>query len=182
MEAFRLSYQIDPRLVRGLDYYTNTVFEIVSEGLGAQNAICGGGAYEGLVEELGGPRTYGVGFAIGEDRLIDVLPADSPARRGAPGPVLVAMAGKASTDGRIETGMMALLEELRSLGVPCQEASAKGGKLFELAESLGSPAAVFLGEDEVAAGTLSVRTLATREQVTLPRTEALARLGALYSA
>ncbi len=76
-----MPYEISPRLVRGLDYYTNTVFEIVSEGLGSQNAICGGGAYEGLVEELGGPPTYGVGFAIGEDRLLDVLPSDSPARR-----------------------------------------------------------------------------------------------------
>ncbi len=74
LERFEVAYEISPRLVRGLDYYTDTVFEIVSEGLGAQNAICGGGAYEGLVEELGGQPTYGVGFAIGEDRLIEVLP------------------------------------------------------------------------------------------------------------
>nr|MBP9826380.1 histidine--tRNA ligase [Thermoanaerobaculia bacterium] len=93
LQQFDVAFEVSPRLVRGLDYYTNTVFEIVSEGLGSQNAICGGGAYEGLVEELGGSPTYGVGFAIGEDRLLDVLPADSPARRAglflSVGPVVV---------------------------------------------------------------------------------------------
>jgi histidyl-tRNA synthetase len=180
MDAFRLSYRVEPRLVRGLDYYTHTVFEIVSEGLGAQNAICGGGAYEGLVEELGGPPTYGVGFAIGEDRLIEVLPADSPARAGGPGPVLVSRVGRSSGEGGAGSEVLGLLEELRSAGVPCQETQARGGKLFEQAESLGSPAVVFLGDDELAAGTLAVRTLATREQKSSPRTEAVAELAARY--
>lgn len=180
MDASRLSYAVDPKLVRGLDYYTNTVFEIVSAGLGAQNAICGGGAYEGLVEELGGPPTYGVGFAIGEDRLIDVLPADSPARRLGPGPVLVTFAGRASREGEAATALVALLEQLRTAGVPCQEASTRGGKLFELAETLGTPVVVFLGEDELAAGTLSVRTLSNREQRKLPRDEAIAAVQAFY--
>ena len=180
LKASRLSYRVEPSLVRGLDYYTNTVFEIVSEGLGAQNAICGGGAYEGLVEELGGPPTYGVGFAIGEDRLLEVLPADSPARRTAAGPVLVSIVGKAFSEGGAGAGVVGLLEELREAGIPCQEAAGRGSRLFDLAESLGSPAIVFLGEDELAAGTLSIRTLATREQTTLPRSEAIARLAALF--
>ena len=180
MDAFRLSYRVEPKLVRGLDYYTNTVFEIVSEGLGAQNAICGGGAYEGLVEELGGPPTYGVGFAIGEDRLLDVLPAASPARAGGAGPVLVSRMGKSSSEGGAGAEVLGLLEELRSAGVPCQESQTRGGKLFEQAESLGAPAVVFLGDDELAAGSLSVRTLATRQQRTLPRREAIAELAAHY--
>ncbi|MCM2268646.1 MAG: histidine--tRNA ligase [Thermoanaerobaculia bacterium] len=180
MDAFRLSYRVEPKLVRGLDYYTHTVFEIVSEGLGAQNAICGGGAYEALVEELGGPPTYGVGFAIGEDRLLDVLPADSPARVLGPGPVLVSRAGKAASEGDADAAVVDLLEALRGEGVPCVEVSARGGKLFELAERVGAPAIVFLGDDELAAGTLSVRTLSTREQRTLPRAEAIAGLAALY--
>jgi histidyl-tRNA synthetase len=179
MKTFGLSFEVEPKLVRGLDYYTNTVFEIISEGLGAQNAICGGGAYEGLVEELGGPPTYGVGFAIGEDRLIEVLPGDSPARRSAAGPVLVVTIGKDFSAGEAGSPVLGLLEELRGNGVPCQEASGRGGRLFELAEKLGSPAVVFLGEDEIAAGTLSVRTIATREQVTLPRADAIAKLRAL---
>jgi histidyl-tRNA synthetase len=177
LDAFRLSYQVDPRLVRGLDYYTNTVFEIVSEGLGAQNAICGGGAYEGLVEELGGPPTYGVGFAIGEDRLVEVLPAESPARRGAHGPVLVAAIGEAGE--RVEGGVRVvtrIVEDLRREGVPAIEGGARGGKLFELAEKLGAPAIVFVGEDELAEGTLSIRDVATREQTKLPRQDATAKL------
>jgi histidyl-tRNA synthetase len=111
--------------------------------------------------------------------LIDVLPADSPARLAAPGPVLVAPAGKATAEG-VAAAVLALLEELRAAGIPAQEASSRGGKLFELAESLGSPAAVFLGEEELAGGTLSVRTLATREQAALPRAAAFERLRGFY--
>jgi histidyl-tRNA synthetase len=159
-----ISYEVDFRLVRGLDYYTNTVFEIVSEGLGAQNAICGGGAYEGLVEELGGPPTYAVGFAIGEDRLIEVLPEDSPARVAGLGPVLVSAMGKTSSEGGVGSAVVALLEDLRSAGVAAQESSGKGQRLFQQAESLGSPAVVFLGEDELAAGMLSVRTMESRQR------------------
>ncbi len=181
LKAFRISFQVEERLVRGLDYYTNTVFEIVSKGLGAQNAICGGGAYEGLVEELGGPPTYGVGFAIGEDRLIEVLPPDSPARRRAPGPVLVSIMGKAFSEGEALTGVVGLLEELRAAGVAAQESNARGAKLFELAELLGSPAVAFVGESELAHGTLSIRTLATREQQIVPRGEAIELLKSFYA-
>jgi histidyl-tRNA synthetase len=183
LETSGVPFRVEERLVRGLDYYTNTVFEVVSEGLGAQNAVCGGGAYEGLVEELGGPPTYGVGFAIGQDRLIEVLPATSPVRREPPGPVLVSSVGKTkdSIEERAGSAVVALLEQLRDAGIPAQEAGSRGGKLFELAESLGSPAVVFLGEDELRDGTLSLRALATREQVTLGRVEAIARLRALYA-
>jgi histidyl-tRNA synthetase len=177
LDAFGLPHTIEPRLVRGLDYYTNTVFEIVSEGLGAQNAICGGGAYEGLVAELGGPATYGVGFAIGEDRLLEVLPADSPARRVAPGPVLVAAMGNVA--GHVVDGarvMTRLVEKLRGEGIPAIESSARGGKLFELAEKLGSPYVVFVGDDELAEGAYSIRDVATRDQAKLPADAAIARL------
>lgn len=181
MEAFSVPFVVEPRLVRGLDYYTNTVFEIVSEGLGSQNAICGGGAYEGLVEELGGPPTYGVGFAIGEDRLIEVLPADSPARRGEPGPVVVGRIGKASIEGGGPSDALALAERLRGRGIPAVEVSGgKAAKAFELAEKLGSPAVAFLGDDEIAAGTVTVKLLSTREQATVSPDEAIARLRALY--
>ncbi|KAB2964814.1 MAG: histidine--tRNA ligase [Thermoanaerobaculia bacterium] len=181
LDAFRLAYTVEPRLVRGLDYYTNTVFEIVSEGLGAQNAICGGGAYDGLVGELGGKPTYGVGFAIGEDRLLDVLPADSPARRVAPGPVLVAAVGDVA--GQTVEGVRTLariVERLRDAGVPALEASARGGRLFEVAESLGSPWVVFVGEEELAEGSYSIRDVATRGQERLPAEEAIARLRRVF--
>ncbi len=196
LRVFGLGFVVEPRLVRGLDYYTNTVFEIVSEGLGAQNAICGGGAYEGLVEELGGPPTYGVGFAIGEDRLVEVLPPSSPARRRGRGPVLVVAMGKAKAKASIEgrdgdaeavdglpdegaggvTPQFAAIETQPRAGVPAIEGVGRGGKLFEQAEKLGSPAVVFLGEDELRDGTYSVRDLATREQRTLPASEAIQEL------
>lgn len=173
LEALGLSFETDPRLVRGLDYYTNTVFEIVSEGLGAQNAICGGGAYEGLIEELGGPPTYAVGFAIGEDRLIEVLPPDSPARRSPPGPVLVAVAGQPAGAA---SGLLAVTRSLRGAGIPAIEATGRPAKLFELAEKLGSPYVVFVGETELREDKLSVRSMATRESETLARGEAIARM------
>ena len=71
LDAARIPYRVEPRLVRGLDYYTRTVFEVTADGLGAQNAILGGGRYDKLISDLGGPRTAGIGFAIGEDRLVE---------------------------------------------------------------------------------------------------------------
>jgi histidyl-tRNA synthetase len=182
LTAFGLDYRVDPRLVRGLDYYTNTVFEIVSEGLGAQNAICGGGAYEGLVEELGGKPTYGVGFAIGQDRLIEVLPADSPQRRLAPGPVVIRVVAPASTDREtLETAALALAEELRGLGMPAVSLGAAAARTaFAQAEMLSSPAIALLGEDEHRSGQLTVRATANREQQTLPRAQAISYLKSLY--
>ena len=181
LDAFAVPYRIEPRLVRGLDYYTNTVFEIVSQGLGAQNAICGGGAYEGLVEEMGGPPTYGVGFAIGEDRLIEVLPQSFRERLQGRGPVVVAAMGKLPAPADGVAPLFALIEELRRAGIPAIEGSGKGGKLFEAAERQRSPYVVFLGEQEQRDGTVTLRELASRAQRTLPRGEAIAELRRLYS-
>ncbi len=180
LEAFGLSFVVEPRLVRGLDYYTNTVFEIVSEGLGAQNAICGGGAYEGLIEELGGAPTYGVGFAIGEDRLIEVLPADSPARAAAQAirPVVVAWAGGQPPEGASPTSpTFDLAEELRRQGIAAVDAGGRTGKaLYAWVDQLASPWLAFVGEEELAAGTVRLRDTATREERTLERPAAIARL------
>lgn len=74
LDVEKIPYRVEPRLVRGLDYYTRTVFEVTAQGLGAQDALLGGGRYDRLVSDLGGPKTPGIGFAIGEDRLVDVLP------------------------------------------------------------------------------------------------------------
>ncbi|MGE0641541.1 MAG: histidine--tRNA ligase [Thermoanaerobaculia bacterium] len=173
LDAFDVAYEVTPRLVRGLDYYTNTVFEIVSEGLGSQNAICGGGAYEGLVEELGGPPTYAVGFAIGEDRLLEVLPADSPAReaarRLAPAPVMVVSATKSSRgEGGGVTAGAALAERLRRAGVPAVEAHGKLEKILERAKSAGSPVVVLsmeeAGEGESARSRLELRVPSSSER------------------
>jgi histidyl-tRNA synthetase len=174
LDAFEVAYEVTPRLVRGLDYYTNTVFEIVSEGLGSQNAICGGGAYEKLVEELGGPPTYGVGFAIGEDRLLEVLPAKSPARLEgallAPGPVVVASAQRlAVKDGELSP-LFSFAERLRRAGIPAVDAaSGKLEKIFERATAMGSPAVVLVGDG--GEGRHAVKLLASGERRELTETE-----------
>lgn len=185
LEQFEVPYEIAPRLVRGLDYYTNTVFEIVSEGLGSQNAVCGGGAYEGLVEELGGPPTYGVGFAIGEDRLLEVLPADSPARRAglslSVGPVVVAAAEKLPVKEGGLSPIFALVERLRRLGIPAVEAAGKQEKVYERAVSMQAPAIVYAGERGLEDGTYNVRILATGERLQLDELELAKRLQPFFS-
>ena len=168
LEQFGVAYELSPRLVRGLDYYTDTVFELVAEGLGAQNAICGGGAYEGLVEALGGPPTYAVGFAIGEDRLVDVLPADSPARAEAqvfaPGPVVVAAAGRLPVKVGEPSPLFSLVERLRRLGLPAVEATGRQEKVFERANAIASPVVVFIGQEELQSGRYSMRALESGER------------------
>jgi histidyl-tRNA synthetase len=185
LEAFRLSFRIEERLVRGLDYYTNTVFEIVSEGLGAQNAICGGGAYEDLVEELGGPKTYGVGFAIGQDRLIEVLPDDSPARRESIGPVLIravlTRSAERGKDAEIEAAGLRLADELRSLDVPAIYLGVVEPKrAYAEAEQLGSTRIVTIGEDELRDGTLTMRDVQARVQKNSAREGSLLEIRKLF--
>ena len=182
LDRLGVAYRVEPRLVRGLDYYTNTVFEVVSGGLGAQNAICGGGAYEGLVEELGGPPTYGVGFAIGADRLLEVLPEDSPLRDPGRhrGPVLLAAAGRLPESEDGVSPLAAIAEALRRAGVPVIETGARPPRLFQLAEQLAAPAIAFVGEEELAAGDLSLRELGSREQTRLAFAEAAVRLRRCY--
>ncbi|HEX2253922.1 MAG TPA: histidine--tRNA ligase, partial [Thermoanaerobaculia bacterium] len=106
-----VAYRVDPRLVRGLDYYTRTVFEITAEGLGAQNAIVGGGRYDRLIADLGGAEVPGIGFAIGEDRLVEVLPEPFRERASAQPWVVVAALGEV---GGGEALLLA--EELRAAG------------------------------------------------------------------
>ncbi len=200
LRRFDVAHEVTPRLVRGLDYYTNTVFEIVSEGLGAQNAICGGGAYEGLVEELGGPPTYGVGFAIGEDRLIEVLPALFKERqklqvRGAvvirtlfdpSGPPSRA-AGEVTAEAEASRGLLPdpgleLAEELRRAGIPAVTlGAAPPQRAYAYAEHLGSPAIIVLGEDELKRNELTVRTTATRQQKTMAKESAFTYLKSFFA-
>lgn len=185
LEQFEVPYEISPRLVRGLDYYTNTVFEIVSEGLGSQNAVCGGGAYEGLVEELGGPPTYGVGFAIGEDRLLEVLPPDSPVRGKAlysdRGPVVVAASEKLLVNEGQVSPLFGLVERLRRLGLPAVEAGGKQEKVFERATAIKAPCIIFVSQEDIANGTYSLRTLKGGEREVLDEAGLVKKLKWLFS-
>ena len=173
LERFEVAYRIEPRLVRGLDYYTRTVFEIVSEGLGAQDAIVGGGRYDGLVEELGGPDLPGIGFAIGEDRLLEVLPESYARRVEAPPPVAVVPVGEVAALEALEVA-----ERLRSAGVSAAaELTGRSMKAaLKRADRSGVRYVLLIGEEELAAGRVTLKDLASGEQSTLARSEVGDRL------
>lgn len=155
-------YRVNPRLVRGLDYYTKTAFEVMVEEIGAQSAICGGGRYDKLVEEIGGPPTPGIGFAMGIERVLaalqvqDKLPKQEPKLFA----MLIALGEKAQTEG------FALLTALRSQGMPVGM-DLLGRSLknqLKSANRLGARYALILGEEELARNVLVIRDLTLGEQ------------------
>ncbi len=145
-----------PRLVRGLDYYLRTVFEVVSPALGEDTVICGGGRYDRLISDLGGAQVPGIGFAIGEDRLVEILPEGYRRRVLGERPVALLPVGPAAT-----TAILSLARDLTSAGVSVQTEvtgrSLKAG--LKWASKLGARRAVIVGPDELAAGTAVVRDL-----------------------
>jgi histidyl-tRNA synthetase len=154
-------YHENWRLVRGLDYYMRTTFEITAQGLGSQNAVCGGGRYDGLVELLGGPPTKGIGFAIGEDRLILSLQEAGKGATLAGRDVYIAWMGE-----KAQAMAIAAARKLREAGlrVELPPVEQKFGKALGQADKLGSRYALILGEDEVASGQWTVKTLADGSQ------------------
>ena len=170
-----MPYEHDHRLVRGLDYYTRTTFEFQHGGLGAQNALLGGGRYDGLSEAIGGPRAPGIGFAIGEDRLVLTLQAQAEAQRRvgfAMADAYIAPMGEAQN-----APALALARELRAAGLRIElgDGSFRLKKSFETADKLARKI-VILGEDEAASGILTVKDFATGEQTKVPRTDLKAHL------
>ncbi len=162
-----MKYGENWRLVRGLDYYMRTTFEITASGLGSQNAVCGGGRYDGLIELLGGPPTKGIGFAIGEDRLILSLQEStksgvhSPlATRHSPLLFIAWMGGEA-----YETAIRAA-KTLRGAGISVElpPAELKFGKALAQADKLGAKYALILGDNEVQSGEWALKTLADGSQ------------------
>ena len=185
-----VKYAENWRLVRGLDYYMRTTIEITAKGLGSQNAVCGGGRYDGLVELLGGLPTKGIGFAIGEDRLILSLQdqeqgrkvasgewrAASEEKKGAakiPCDVYVAWMGTATQRAAIGSA-----QRLRAMGVRVElpAGEQKFGKALGHADKLGAKYALILGEDEVASGQWTVKTLADGSQAKMSEAEFLEKL------
>ena len=159
-------FSLNERLVRGLDYYTRTAFEFTHGALGAQNAILGGGRYDGLSEALGGPAAPGIGFAIGEDRLVMSLqekaPAESVLRK--PEVYVAPMAGMNGDAAR-------LARELRrhDLVVELGDDAFRLKKSFEAATKVGAKYILIVGENEVKADAFALKNLATGEQVTVAR-------------
>src|SRR5580698_724422 len=162
-------FSLNDRLVRGLDYYTRTAFEFTHGALGAQNAILGGGRYDGLSEALGGPAAPGIGFAIGEDRLVMSLQESTSAEGVVKKPdVYVAALGAG-----MNTEAARLARELRrhDLVVDLGDETFRLKKSFEAATKAGAKYILIVGENEVKADAFALKNLATGEQVSVPRGE-----------
>lgn len=171
LDGYAIPYVVDPRIVRGLDYYVRTVFEVVSSGLGAQNAILGGGRYDGLVEEIGGPKTPGFGFAMGIERLLLLVPEAEDDRRGAD--VLLVALGEAGFAHAVS-----MARRMRALGVGVAMALSERpmGAQMKRSEKLAARFAVFVGAKEIESGRFGVKDLATGEQVELSEIEIVPRV------
>jgi histidyl-tRNA synthetase len=170
LDACGVPYVEDPRLVRGLDYYTRTTFEFTvpdGSGLGTQNALLGGGRYDGLSEMLGGPKAPGIGFAIGEDRLILTLLAQAQEAEAKKLDAFVAPMGVPQNPAALK-----LAQELRSAGLEIEigDGSWRLKKSFEAADKLARKM-IIVGEDEVASGQFTVKDFSKGEQVKVSRGE-----------
>ena len=166
LDAAGVPYTLNPRMVRGLDYYTRTTFEFTHGGLGAQNALLGGGRYDGLSEAIGGPKAPGIGFAMGEDRLVLTLQSLEAT------PPLKVDAYIAPLGENLNPAALALARELRhsGLSVDLGDGSFRLKKSFESADKTARRI-VILGEDELASGILTVKDFSTGIQTKVPRAE-----------
>jgi histidyl-tRNA synthetase len=167
LDAVGMQYHINPRMVRGLDYYQRTTFEFTHGSLGAQNAILGGGRYDGLSEALGGPKAPGIGFAIGEDRLVLTL-SERQQPKATPADAYIAPLGPGMNQEAARLG-----RELRRAGliVDLGDENFRLKRSLELASKTGARFAIIVGENEARSGQFALKNLGTGEQVTVPRAE-----------
>ena len=174
LTAVGVPFTLNDRLVRGLDYYTRTAFEFTHGALGAQNAILGGGRYDGLSESLGGPPAPGIGFAIGEDRLVMTLQETA----GVAASVTDVYIAPLGTGMNVQAAILA--RELRQQGivVTVGDESFRLKKSLETASKTGARFALIVGENEVASGQFALKNLGTGEQVSVAREAIGARVKA----
>ena len=166
LDALGIAYEVDPRIVRGLDYYTRTVFEITSTALGAQSTVCGGGRYDGLVASLGGPPTPAVGFGLGLERFLLMLDAAGPRTAAARSGVQAIALGEhalarlipLAADLRVNAGATVFIDYRRR----------KLMDHFKAADRNGARWALILGDDELAANEIVLRDLERRSERRLP--------------
>ena len=162
LDVLGIPYTVDPKIVRGLDYYTKTAFEIVTSTIGAQGTVCGGGRYDGLVSQLGGPETPGIGFGLGIERLMIVMEATGAFMPENETPdVLVAFLGE-----RGRAGAQKLVHDLRKQGIfamtDVAERNLKGQ--FKYADRVGAKYTVVLGDEELDSGELTLKEMASSKQ------------------
>jgi len=162
LDALGIGYTVNPRLGRGLDYYSHTAFEFTTTHIGAQGTVLGGGRYDGLIETMGGPATAGIGWAAGIERL--ALMVTPPAETRA----LIAVV-PVGDDPAVQAAALALANRLRRAGHAVDQGyRGNVGKRMKRADKLGASRALILGESELAAGIVQLRDLATGEQRSLP--------------
>ncbi|MBW6514852.1 MAG: ATP phosphoribosyltransferase regulatory subunit, partial [Candidatus Syntrophosphaera sp.] len=179
LELMRIPYEVNPRIVRGLDYYTNTAFEIVADGLGAQNSLAGGGRYNGLIEQFGGKSIPAIGFAGGFERLLLALEEEKVDLGPAPRP---------------DAWLIVMGEEARRLALPYLNALRVAGintgfdpdkasfkAQLKAADNSQARFALIVGEDEVSSQTIVLKNLQTGAQQSLPLEPFAAVIAALTS-
>jgi histidyl-tRNA synthetase len=174
LDAVGVTYTLDPKLVRGLDYYTRTAFEVHDLARGAQSALGGGGRYDGLVQDIGGPAVAGVGFSAGLERILLALEEQGKLPGGAPDGVFVVRAGGPD----VETSALALVRELRRTHAASFdfESGKSLGAQLKHADRLGASVALIVGEDELAADEVTLKDLKTGAQERVARADLAAHL------
>lgn len=169
LDSLGIEYTVNPKIVRGLDYYTKTAFEFITNKIGAQGTVCGGGRYDGLVEEVGGPSTPGVGWGMGKERILMTMEAcgvEIPEPEGID--AFIAFMGD-----RAKAAALKLMAELRREGKSVQ-IDVMGRNIknqFKLANRLGARKTVVIGENELAENKFAVKDMATSEQIEVPMEE-----------
>jgi histidyl-tRNA synthetase len=178
LQRLQTAFVINPRMVRGLDYYMRTTFEVITDRLGAQNAVGGGGRYNGLVRDLGGPDIPGIGFAIGMERIILLLQQEQAGQRRAPR-IFVASLGAAA---RRECFL--IVQQLRSLGLETEmdyEAASLKSQMRR-ADKLGVQHVLIMGDEELARGEVQLRDMVNKAQSVVPLGAVAQQLQELYKA
>ena len=166
LDAFGIKYVVNPRIVRGLDYYTKTAFEFITTKIGAQGTVCGGGRYDGLVEEIGGPATPGVGWGMGKERILMTMEAcgvEIP--QPEPPEVFIAFMGD-----QPKAFALKLMHDLRLAGVAVQmDVMGRNFKnQFKYANRVNAAKTVIIGENELNEGKLQIKDMESGEQREVP--------------
>jgi len=166
LEACGIEYELDPHIVRGLDYYTRTVFEFIAEGIGSQSTVCGGGRYDGLMEELGGPKMAGIGFGMGITRLILAMKQNGieAPRLAVPELYIAAMGKEAAVCGA------KIVTDLRRAGInaDCDIMGRSLKAQMKYADKIAARFVLILGDSEIASGRAVIKEMATSEQTEVP--------------
>ena len=174
LDIYGVPYEVDPGIVRGLDYYTKTAFEFVSDKLGSQSTVCGGGRYDNLIEQLGGPETPGVGFGLGIERLLLILEASGKLPKD-PGSCDVLVCGLGEN---AKKAVLRLTKQMRESGIRVIiDVMERGLKAqFKYADRIGTRYVVVIGEDELAKGVVSLRDMANSSQEEVPQAEVIGKI------